>query len=83
MKLINTNTGKPLVTIGKEGTVQFHHSVLADEIELLGVSIPVYLRSQFDNKTNVYLDDPDFARAFREVYYTHNIDRDLFKWEED
>jgi len=80
MKLINTHTGKPLVTI-EEGAVQFHHSMLADEIELFGVTIPAYMRPQFSDKTNVYLDDPDFERAFREVYYTHHIDRDLFKWE--
>jgi hypothetical protein len=77
MKLVNTHTGNPLVTIEK-GTVQFHHSMLADEMELFGVTIPVYLRPQFNNKPRVYPDDPDFERAFRDVYYTHNIDRDVY-----
>lgn len=83
MKLINTRTGQPLVTIEKDGTFQFHHQMLADEIKEFGVDIPAYLRPEFNHKKNVYLDDPDFERAFREVYYTHNIDRDLFKWESD
>lgn len=81
MKLINTRTGEPLVTMEKDVPIQFHHPMLANEMEKFGVDIPVYLQPQFHDKTRVLMDDPDFERAFREVYYTHCMDRDLYKWD--
>jgi len=82
MKLVNTRTGQPLVTMEQGMPMQFHHDMLARAMEAFGVDIPVYLRGQFHNKTHIFPNDPDFSRAFREVYYTHTMDRDLYKWVE-
>lgn len=81
MRLIHNASKKPLVEFLGKKTV-FHNKYLEDQMRLLGVSIPPGLRSHFEGKDFVYLRDPTFQKAFREVYYLTSMDSQEFTWEE-
>lgn len=80
MKLINTETHLPLVEFKGAKTI-FHSKYLEQEMSRLGIPIPPGMRSFYQGVDNVFLGDPDFQRAFREIYYITSMDPDLFRWE--
>ena len=57
----------------------FDFSILL-EIKDKGIYIPPMFRSEFSGKTHVYQEDPDFTRAFIDVYYKMTLDPHCFKW---
>lgn len=83
MRLVNLKTGDTLIsfTAGKQPEIK--NAVLAGTLRSFGIAIPLYLRPQYGNRLHVLMEDPDFERAFKEVYYTHCMDRDLFQWIEE
>lgn len=81
-KLVNRKTNKPIVEFVEE-TIIFHNKFLESEMRSLGILIPHGLRSLYNGKDCIRLDDKEFQRAFKEVYYLTVMDHEIFKWYEE
>lgn len=68
MKLVNTKTGHVLIEF-QDNAVQFHSPFLEKTLRNEGVLIPPAMRSEFDGKEVVFVEDPLFQKAFREIYW--------------
>ena len=55
MKLINVQTGEPLVTIVPGSPIQFHHEMMDSAMRAFGIVIPLYLQPKFGDKSVVYI----------------------------
>ncbi len=79
MKLINAKNGLILVEFTEDGP-RFGDPILEAEMTERGIRVPVPLQKEFDGKRRITADDPDFERAFKEVYYKFTIsDKELYK----
>ncbi len=81
MKLINIQTGQPIVEFRGDETV-FFSKFLEHEMHLMGVPIPHGLRGSYHGCDTICLGDVDFQRAFKEVYYPRAMDATLFQWQD-
>lgn len=79
MHLINLETGEIVIEFNENGTV-FHNHLLEKEMEKMGIAIPHGLRGGYHGKDLVHLGDPDFEKAFREIYYLSYLSSKRFKW---
>ncbi len=79
MRLIHTRTNQPVVEFQKDETV-FFSNLLKKEMELIGINIPHGLRGVYQGKACIYLEDPEFQQAFKEVYYLSYLDPSHFEW---
>jgi hypothetical protein len=79
MKLINTETSQSLVEFKGEETI-FHSKFLENEMRTIGISVPHGLRGVYKGKDCVRLDDPDFQKAFKEIYYLTSMNPEKFHW---
>jgi hypothetical protein len=79
MQLINKETGFVLVEYKKDTTI-FHDRFLAKQMAQRGILIPPALRSAFENKQVIRLNDPLFQKAFKEVYFPLSIHSPAFEW---
>lgn len=80
MKLINSRTGFIVVEF-KNGAPQFHDRFLEAEMKERGIAIPVSRRFEFNGKETIYLNDPEFQRAFTEIYVPLSIASNLYQWQ--
>ncbi len=46
----------------------------------VGIAIPVEQEASYGNKRFVKLNDPEFERAFREIYWEYSMDHTVFVW---
>ncbi len=80
MKLMDTRDNSIYVQFDDGVLPRFADPFLEKEMHLYGIEIPPRLRKDFNGKEFVVFRDEDFPRAFRDVYYLYNIDRDVFQW---
>lgn len=80
-KLINVNTSLPIVEFF-EGKTVIHSKFLENEMRTIGIAIPPGLRSVYQGKDNVLLEDAEFQKAFKEVFYLTSMDHGIFQWKE-
>lgn len=81
MRLIKRKTGRPIVEF-KGGDTVIHNKFLEREMRSIGIPIPHGLRGLFHGRDCVYLDDDDFQKAFKEVYFLTAMDAEEFTWEQ-
>ena len=80
MQLINRETQQPIVEFrGKE--ILFFSKFLEHEMRIMGIPVPPGQRSAFNGRDCVFLDDEDFQRAFKEIYYPRAMDPATFHWQ--
>ncbi len=79
MKLIDSKTKQPLVNFHKK-TVTFYNKYLEQEMQIMGIPVPHGLRGLFGGKDIIFLGDPEFEKAFREIYYLTSVDPSRFHW---
>jgi len=79
MKLVNAKNGLVLVEFTENGPI-FGDPILEAEMRERGIRVPMPLIKEFDGKKRILAEDPDFQRAFTEIYYRFTIsDKDLYK----
>lgn len=81
MRLINKETSKSLIEFKGNETV-IHNRFLEHEMRTIGIAVPHGLRGLFHGKDCIRLEDADFQRAFKEIYYLTTMNPDKFHWEE-
>ncbi|MGE5196467.1 MAG: hypothetical protein ACM3JI_03960 [Anaerolineae bacterium] len=65
----------------KDDKVIFHHRFLEMEMKKRGILIPPFLQKEFSGKTKVFLDDKDFAKAFKSIYVPFYLETSSCSWE--
>lgn len=81
MKLIHKTTG--FVVAHEQGqSLKINDPFLAKELNLKGIAIPSPLRANYDGKSVIRMDDPLFAKAFREVYLKINMGEASYEWKD-
>lgn len=80
MRLVNKKTGESLLEF-KGDKIQFFNRFLEEEMRIVGIPIPPGVRNYFGGKDYIFLDDENFQRAFREIYYLTSFDPKLFQWQ--
>jgi len=60
-----------------------HRPLLQKEMQKIGIAIPTYRQKSFEGKKIIKMDDPLFAKAFREIFFAHHMNTTLYRWEED
>lgn len=79
MRLIHKQTNQPIVEF-KEEEVVFHNKFLEHEMRSIGILIPHGLRGIY-GKDCVRLDDEEFQKAFKEIYFLTTMDPEEFEWD--
>ena len=82
MKLINTKTGYVVVEF-QNGRAHFHDRFLEAEMKETGILIPPAYTSQYEGKEVIFLGEPEFERAFKEIYYPLCIANLRYQWQEE
>lgn len=82
MELRNVNNNALIATYDNEKkTITIQDTFLKRALEIDGITIPELLKEQYGNKTTVKLNDPEFTKAFKDVYYVkHYKDKENYKW---
>ncbi|MEI6790452.1 MAG: hypothetical protein WCK42_04650 [Myxococcaceae bacterium] len=70
MKLIHIQTQQDLFT---DPTFQ-------KAMSQFGIVIPEALQKDFGDKQRVYLNDPEFMKAFKELYFNLQLNPKLYEW---
>jgi len=79
MKLVEMKHNQVLVEF-KDDVVIIHDQIIEQDIKKRGIFIPPAYRSEYDGKTTIKIGDPDFQRAFKEVYYAFTFkDKSLYR----
>ena len=60
-------------------TPQFSNPYIQKGFEEFGIIIPAALVKDYNGKERVYLEDPEFEKAFRELYFAFEMDPHEFK----
>jgi hypothetical protein len=81
MRLINTHTSKSLIEFKGEKTI-IHNRYLEQEMRTIGIPVPHGLRGVYHGKDSICLDDEDFQKAFKEIYYLTAMSPEKFHWVE-
>lgn len=81
MKLINLKSQFVVVEYCGDKTI-INDRILEKEMILRGVAIPPPLRSEFNGKDSVRLDDKEFQKAFKEIYSPQVFNPKGYNWEE-
>lgn len=79
MKLVNTQTSQALVEFHGDKTL-IYNKFLENEMRTIGIPVPHGLRGLYKGKDCIRLEDPDFQRAFKEIYYLTAMSPDKFQW---
>jgi len=80
MRLVNLKSRRPIVEF-REGKPVFYSKFLEHEMRQIGIAIPHGLRGIYHGKTTVTLEDHEFERAFKEIYYVTYMSPDQFHWQ--
>jgi hypothetical protein len=81
MQLVNVKTGFIVVEYKKDKTI-FHDRFLEQEMKQRGIIIPPHLQKDFGNKPVVRLNDKEFQKAFKEIYYQLSLNHQTYHWKE-
>ena len=81
MKLINQKSGFVVAEYQGENTI-IHDRILAKEMAVRGVIIPPAIRSEYDGKSAVRLNDKEFQKAFKELYSPQVFNAKNYRWED-
>lgn len=73
MKLVDPKTDRVIIEF-KDNTVKFHSPFLEKILRDEGVPIPPGMRSLFNGKEIVFVDDPLFEQAFIKVFWPFYMD---------
>jgi hypothetical protein len=79
MQLINIKTGFVVVKY-LEAKAFFNDRFLEKQMNIQGIVVPPFLQKQFNDKTVIFLKDPEFQKAFKEIYYLFSMNTKLFRW---
>ncbi len=79
MKLINTQTSQFLVEFDGDRTV-IHNKFLENEMRSIGIPVPHGLRGIYEGKDCIKLEDAEFQKAFKEIYYLTAMNSNQFRW---
>lgn len=79
MKLVNQKTGFVIAELNPM-QLQIYDPILKKEMQSRGILIPPFLRKSFQGKKRVRLLDPNFQKAFREIYYEFSLDHEVYIW---
>lgn len=80
MKLVNTKTGFVVIEF-RQGKTEFHDRFLEAEMKETGILIPPAMAHAFEGKEVIFFGDPQFERAFIEVYYPLCIANSVYQWQ--
>lgn len=80
-KLINRHTKQPIVEFEENRTI-IHNKFLEHEMRSLGILVPHGLRGIYKGKDCIRLEDEEFQKAFREIYYLTAMNPETFQWVE-
>lgn len=81
MKLINKETQCIVVEFTDTKTV-FHDRFLEAEIAENGITIPPALQEEYEGKEVIFVEDPQFLKAFKEIYYPLGMNPKVFEWKD-
>lgn len=79
MKLIHIESQKPIAEF-VDGKSKFFSPIMAWDMKNNGIAIPLLNQKDFDNQFLIYLDDPKFPNAFKEIYYTMRMNTTEYEW---
>lgn len=83
MKIIDKSTHAEFMHIHSGELAQFANKYIQQGFAEHGIVIPPGLREQYAGKNTVYLEDPEFEKAFRKLYYAFEMDHDIYQLIED
>jgi len=69
-EFMHTQPGEPAV---------FANPYIQKGFENSGIAIPPGLVPDYNGKQFVYLEDPEFEKAFRELYFALEMDQDVYR----
>jgi hypothetical protein len=78
-KLVNKQTNQVIVKFDGAETV-FYNKFLEQEMRTIGIPIPHGLRGVYHGKECIRLEDEEFQKAFREIYYLTSMGSETFNW---
>ncbi len=82
MKLVNKNTDYVVVEFN-DGKATFNDKYFELMFKERGIVVPPAKQKEFQNKRVIFLNDPLFEKAFREIFYPHAMDRSTYQWKEE
>jgi len=80
MKLVHKKTGYIIAKKTKDH-LSINDPFILEEIKLKGISIPLFLRSQFNGHDVIKMGDPLFNKAFEQVYIKFAMKADGIDWQ--
>ncbi len=83
MKIIQVKEGTEFMSIKPGETAKFTNPYIQKGFEEFGIIIPPALVKDYAGKERVYLDDPEFEKAFRELYFAFEMDQNEYKLIQD
>src|SRR6266404_5245436 len=81
MQLVNVQSGFIVVEYKGEKTI-FHDPFLEDSMRKQGIIIPPAFRKDFSDKSIIRLNDVNFQKAFKEIYYPLSFNQQTFQWKD-
>lgn len=81
MKLVNKDT-KGVVVEFTDSKIIFHDRFLEAEMSENGITVPTALQKEYGNKEIVFVEDSEFLKAFKEIYYPSSMNPNVFQWED-
>lgn len=83
MRIINIATNAEFMHIHSGELAQFTNKYIQQGFEEHGIVIPPGLREEYSGKSMVYLEDPEFEKAFRNLYFSSEMDHNTYQLIED
>ena len=80
MRLIHSKTEMTIVDFSSQ-EILILDPILESFFKDEGIEIPPFLAKNFEGKECVFLDDPLFQKAFKEVYFKFSMDQASYHWE--
>jgi hypothetical protein len=78
MKLIHLKLKFIVAAFGEKTLI--NDRILLKEMTLRGIIIPPALREEYGGKTAVRINDKEFQRAFKELYFPHVFNPNHYRW---
>lgn len=73
MMIIHGKDKYLLAEVTPQGELKIHNDSLKNELKVSGIPIPDYLKELYGNKRVVEWEDPDFKKAFIEIYFPNQL----------
>lgn len=59
-----------------------YNKFLEHEMRSIGIPVPHGLRGLYNGKDYIRLEDEEFQKAFKEIYYLTSMDPEAFQWKD-